>query len=213
MKANLTELVFILDQSGSMSGLEKDTIGGYNSLIEKQKKEAGEALVSTILFNQHVKAIHDRVNLNQIEKLTDKEYSPSGMTALLDALGSSIQHIQSVHKNLKEEELPSKTLFVITTDGLENSSKEYSYDKVKSLIEEAKKKGWEFLFLGANIDAAKEASRFGIPKEHAVNFKCDSKGVELNYLALDRAICRVRNSQSLDDSWRELIDEDYQDRK
>ena len=154
MKKNLTEMVFILDRSGSMSGLEKDTIGGYNSLLEKQKKEEGQAYVSTILFDHKQEVVHDRVLLSKVKPLTEKEYYVRGCTALLDALGSAINHIKNIHKYAREEDRPEKTIFVITTDGMENASQEYSYAKVKKMVEEQKRKnGWEFLFLGANIDA------------------------------------------------------------
>lgn len=212
MKQNLTELVFILDKSGSMSGLEDDTIGGYNSLIEKQKKEEGEAVVSTVLFSDKIDVIRNRVGLDAIDKLTDKEYFVSGCTALLDAIGSSIQHIKKVHMELKEDEVPGKTLFVITTDGMENASREYSYEKIKSLIEKQKESGWEFIFLGANIDAATEASRFGIDSDKAVNYNCDADGVNLNYEALDCAITSVRTTGSLKKSWRRKIDADFEKR-
>lgn len=212
MKQNLTELVFILDKSGSMSGLEADTIGGYNSLIEKQKKEDGEAVVSTVLFSDKIDVIHNRVDLATVEKLTDKEYFVSGCTALLDAIGSSIQHIKKVHKELKEEEVPGKTLFIITTDGMENASREYSYEKIKNLIEKQKESGWEFIFLGANIDAAAEASRFGIDSDNAVNYNCDAKGVNLNYEALDCAITSMRTTGSVKKSWRRKIDADFEER-
>ena len=163
MKKNLTELVFILDRSGSMAGLEKDTIGGFNAMIEKQRGEAGQAYISTILFDNCSEVIHDRVVLNAVPKLTEKEYYVRGCTALLDAVGGAIHHIGNVHKYAREEDRPEKTLFVITTDGMENASCRYTYDKVKAMITHQKEKyGWEFLFLGANIDAAREAARFGI---------------------------------------------------
>lgn len=212
MKQNLTELVFILDKSGSMSGLEADTIGGYNSLIEKQKKEDGEAVVSTVLFSDKIDVIHNRVKLGTIGKLTDKEYFVSGCTALLDAIGSSIQHIKKVHMDMKEDEVPSKTLFVITTDGMENASREYSYEKINNLIEKQKEDGWEFIFLGANIDAAAEASKFGIDSDKAVNYNCDAEGVNLNYEALDCAITSMRTTGSVKKSWRRKIDADFEKR-
>ena len=209
---NITELVFILDKSGSMCGLESDTIGGYNALIKKQKVEEGNALVSTILFSDDIKVIHDRVNLKEIKPLTDKEYYIEGCTALLDAMGKTINHIKYIHKNLKEE-APSKTLFVITTDGLENASREYTYQNVKTLIESQKECGWEFIFLGANIDAAKEASKFGIEREKAVQYNCDEEGIAVNYEALSDAVKCMRTTGSLDKKWRKAIDQDYQKRK
>lgn len=163
MKKNLTEIVFILDRSGSMAGLEDDTIGGFNAMIEKQKREPGEALVSTVLFDNDCEVIHDRIAVQKIVPLTRNEYYVRGCTALLDAVGGAIHHIGNVHKYAREEDRPEKTLFVITTDGMENASRKYSYDRLKAMIERQKGKyGWEFLFLGANIDAAKEAARFGI---------------------------------------------------
>ena len=213
MKDDLTELVFILDKSGSMSGLEKDTIGGFNSLIEKQKKEKGDAIVSTVLFNEHMDVIYDRVNINEVPKLTDKEYYVEGCTALLDALGNSINHIIHIHENLKEDECPSKTLFVITTDGMENSSHEYTYKKIKNLIDSSKEKnGFEFIFLGANIDSEEEASKLGIDKDQAVNYKCDKAGIDMNYIALHDAISGFRSERRLSKKWRESIDNDVKKR-
>ena len=166
MKQNLTEIVFILDRSGSMAGLEKDTIGGFNAMIEKQKKEPGEALISTVLFDNTTQVIHDQVPLERMEPLTEKEYFVRGCTALLDAVGGAIHHIGNVHKYAREADRPEKTLFVITTDGMENASRFYSYDRVRAMIQRQREKyGWEFLFLGANIDAAEEAGRFGIRPE------------------------------------------------
>ena len=177
MKKNLTEIVFILDRSGSMAGLEGDTIGGFNSMIAKQKGEPGEALVSTVLFDNKTEVIHDRVDIWKIEPLTDRDYYVRGCTALLDAVGGAIHHIGNVHKYAREEDRPEKTLFVITTDGMENASRKYSYEKLKAMIERQKEKyGWEFIFLGANIDAAKEAARFGISEDRAANYHADSAG-------------------------------------
>ena len=213
MQDNLTELVFILDKSGSMSGLEKDTIGGFNSLIEKQKKEKGEAIVSTVLFNEHMDVIYDRFNINDVPKLTDKEYFVEGCTALLDALGNSINHIIHIHENLKEDECPSKTLFIITTDGMENSSHEYTYKKIKNLIDSSKEKdGFEFIFLGANIDSEEEAAKLGIDKDQAVNYKCDEVGIGMNYSALHDAISCFRSERKLSKKWRETIDNDVKKR-
>ena len=215
MRKNLTEIVFILDRSGSMSGLEADTIGGYNSLLEKQKKEDGEAIVSTVLFDDTQEVLHDRVPLDQMRPITDKEYYVRGCTALLDAVGGAIHHIGNVHKYAREEDRPEKTLFIITTDGMENSSRRYTYDKVKKMVERQKAKyGWEFLFLGANIDAIEVAGRFGISADRAVNYECDSIGTEVNYRVLSKAVSRVRSagccpSAALSEDWKEEIEADY----
>ncbi len=214
MKKNLTEIVFILDRSGSMAGLEQDTIGGFNAMIEKQKKEAGEALVSTVLFDSNTQVIHDRVPLDRMEKLTEKEYYVRGCTALLDAVGGAIHHIGNVHKYAREEDRPEKTLFVITTDGMENASRLYSYEKVKAMIEHEKEKyGWEFLFLGANIDAAREAARFGIDADRAANYHADHKGTSVIYETVSEAVCQVRHAAPLSACWKKNIDEDYNKRK
>ena len=209
----MTELVFILDRSGSMSGLERDTVGGFNSMIEKQKKEAGEAVVSTVLFDNESVVIHDRLPLGKVPRMTEKEYFTRGCTALLDALGGAIQHIGNVHKYARKEDVPEKTMFIITTDGYENASKRYDYDKVRKMIERQKGKyGWEFLFLGANIDAATEARRFGIGEDRAVNYKCDEEGTALNYEVISEAVCSVRASRPLSADWKKRIDEDVQRR-
>ena len=217
MKKNLTELVFILDRSGSMSGLEADTIGGFNSLISKQKKEEGEALISTVLFDDQQEVLYDRVPLDQIGQMTDEQYYVRGCTALLDAIGGAIHHIGNVHKYAREEDRPEKTLFIITTDGMENSSRRYSYEKVKQMVERQKDKyNWEFLFLGANIDAIATAARFGIAKERAVNFENDSEGTQLNYEVLNMAVANYRACQAakpqMDDNWSVEIQEDYKRR-
>ena len=182
MRKNLTELVFILDRSGSMAGLEQDTIGGFNSMIAKQKREAGEAVISTVLFDNSSQVIHDRVDIQKIEPMTEKQYYVRGCTALLDAIGGAIHHIGNVHKYARDEDRPEHTLFIITTDGMENASHKYSSDRVKQMIERQKAKyGWEFLFLGANIDAVETAGNFGIDTDWAVNYHCDSEGTALNY--------------------------------
>ena len=219
MKKGLTEIVFILDRSGSMSGLEKDTIGGYNSLIKKQKKEEGEAYISTVLFDDRTEVLHDRVGLDKIKPMTEEEYYVRGCTALLDAVGGAIHHIGNVHKYAREEDRPEKTLFIITTDGQENSSRMYTYEKVKRMVERQKKKyGWEFLFLGANIDAVAEAGRFGIKPDRAVNYECDEIGTAVNYRALNKAVSRVRNcaanemDKALAADWKEEIEADYSKR-
>ena len=214
MKKNLTELVFILDRSGSMAGLEDDTIGGFNSMLEKQKAEPGEAYVSTVLFDNRSEVIHDRLPLERVPALTRKEYFVRGCTALLDAVGGAIHHIGNIHKYAREEDRPERTLFIITTDGMENASRRYDYRRVKEMIERQKEKyGWEFLFLGANIDAAKEAARFGISAERAANYHADHKGTGLVYEAVNAAVCAVRASKTLKNDWRASIDEDFEGRK
>ena len=209
----MTELVFIIDASGSMSGLESDTIGGFNSMIERQKKEAGEAVVSTVLFDNESVVIHDRLPLERVPRMTEREYVTRGCTALLDAVGGAIHHIGNVHKYARREDVPQKTMFIITTDGYENASRHYDYDKVRKMIERQKEKyGWEFLFLGANIDAAAEAKRFGISADRAVNYKCDEKGTALNYEVISEAVRSVRASRPLSANWKNRIDEDVQNR-
>lgn len=214
MRKNLTELVFILDRSGSMAGLEKDTIGGFNAMIERQKKTEGEAVISTVLFDNTSEVIHDRVDLQKIETMTEKQYYVRGCTALLDAIGGAIHHIGNVHKYARDEDRPEHTMFIITTDGMENASRRYSSDQVKQMIERQKSKyGWEFLFLGANIDAIETAGTFGIGADRAVNYNSDSEGTALNYEVLSEAICSVRCSKPLDAKWKARIDEDYQNRR
>ena len=214
MRKNLTELVFILDRSGSMAGLEQDTIGGFNAMIEKQRKEPGQALISTVLFDNETQVIHDRLPLDRVPALTEKEYYVRGCTALLDAVGGAIHHIGNVHKYAREEDVPERTLFVITTDGLENTSRRYTYEKVKAMIEGQKARyGWEFLFLGANLDAAREAARFGISADRAANYHADSAGTEVIYEAVSEAVCQVRSCAPLAADWKERIDEDFRGRK
>ena len=214
MKKDLTELVFILDRSGSMAGLEADTIGGFNAMIEKQRKEPGEAVISTVLFDNETEVIHDRIPLDRVPRLTEKEYYVRGCTALLDAVGGAIHHIGNVHKYAREEDRPEKTLFVITTDGLENASRRYTYDKVKTMIERQwEKYGWEFLFLGANIDAAREAARFGIRADCAADYHADSMGTEAVYESVCEAVCQVRRSAPLAADWKRKIDADFKGRK
>lgn len=213
MKKNLTEIVFILDRSGSMHGLEADTIGGFNSMIEKQKKETGEALVSTILFDNAAEVIHDRVSLKDIRELTSRDYCVKGCTALLDAVGGAIHHIGNIHKYARPEDVPEHTLFIITTDGMENASRRYSSMEVKKMITRQKEKyGWEFLFLGANIDAVETAAGFGIGADRAVNYRADSQGTQLNYEVLGDAVSAVRQSALLTAGWKKRIDEDYENR-
>ncbi len=213
MKKNLTEIVFILDRSGSMSGLEADTIGGFNSMMEKQRKQEGEALVSAVLFDNDSEVLYDRVDIREIPKMTEKDYYVRGCTALLDAIGGAIHHIKSVHKYIREEDVPEHTMFIITTDGIENASREYSSDKVKKMIEQQKEAGWEFLFLGANIDAVETAKHFGIDRDHAVKFKNDARGIAVNYEAVSDAVCCMRAGASLSKSWKESIEADYADRE
>ena len=197
MRKDLTEVVFILDRSGSMSGLEADTIGGFNSMIEKQKKEEGEAFISTVLFDDRTEVLYDRVPIAKVEPMNDSQYFVRGCTALLDALGGAIHHINNVHKYAREEDRPEKTLFIITTDGMENASRRYSYDKVKKMVEKAKKKyGWEFIFLGANIDAISVAGRFGISPDRAINYESDSAGTRLNYEAMGMTVSAFRKATS-----------------
>lgn len=213
MKKNLTELVFILDRSGSMAGLEDDTIGGFNAMLEKQKGEPGEAIVSTVLFDNHSQVIHDRLPLDRVNALTRKEYYVRGCTALLDAVGGAVHHIGNVHKYAREEDRPERTLFVITTDGMENASRQYDYRRVKAMIQRQKERyGWEFLFLGANIDAVREADRFGITAERAANYHADHQGTEVIYGAVSEAVCSFRASRPLAADWKESIDEDYSTR-
>ena len=209
----MTELVFILDRSGSMSGLEKDTIGGFNSMIAKQKLEEGETLVSTVLFDNESVVIHDRLPLTKVPPITENEYFTRGCTALLDAVGGAIHHIGNIHKYARREDVPEKTLFIITTDGYENASHRYDYETVRHMIERQKTKyGWEFLFLGANIDAAKEASRFGIDADRAVNYKCDEAGTALNYEVISETVCSVRAAKPINADWKHRIDADVQKR-
>ena len=214
MKKNLTELVFILDRSGSMSGLEADTIGGFNAMIEKQKKEDGEAVVTTILFDSTIETIHDRADLASIAPLTDKEYFVRGMTALLDAVGYAISHISHVHQVIGEDNVPEHTVVVITTDGHENASREYQLSAIRRMIEEKKEKdGWEFMFLGANIDAVGTAGKLGIGADRAVNYHSDSIGTRLNYEVMSETIGSMRRSETVGAEWKKRIDEDFKNRK
>ena len=213
MKKNLTELVFILDRSGSMMGLENDTIGGFNAMIEKQKAQPGEVLVSTVLFDNQREVIHDRVDIQHIQPMTREQYYVRGSTALLDAVGHAIHHIGNVHKYARREDVPENTLFVITTDGMENASSTYSYEKLKAMIQRQKEKyGWEFLFLGANIDAAKEAARFGIQADRAANYHADSRGTAVIYEAVGEAVCNVRACRPMSAEWKQKVDRDFQTR-
>lgn len=214
----MTELVFILDRSGSMSGLEADTIGGFNSMIKKQQKETeGKAFVSTILFNHEQKVLHDRIPLDEVKPLTDDDYEAEGMTALLDAVGDAIKHIKNIHKYARAEDRPEKTLIVITTDGMENSSERFSYKEIKKLIEQQKELGWEFIFLGANIDAAEIADSIGIDRRRAVNYHADSRGTHKLFDAVGHFACAFAAPDTCsladDNSWREALDEDFNKRK
>lgn len=213
MQKDLTEIVFILDRSGSMSGLESDTIGGFNAMIEKQKKAAGKALISTVLFDHVSTVLHDRVPLERVEPMTDRDYTVRGSTALLDAIGGAIRHIANVHKYAREEDRPMHTLFVITTDGMENASRNYNIETVRRMIRRQKEQGWEFLFLGANIDAVKTAGSFGIGADRAVNYHADQAGTQLNYEVLSEAICSVRASAPLSADWKGRIEKDFKSRK
>ena len=197
MKKGLTEVVFILDRSGSMCGLEQDTIGGFNALLEKQKKEEGEAYVSVVLFDDRTEVLYDRVDIQKVEPMTDSQYYVRGSTALLDALGGSIHHIGNVHRYAREEDVPEKTLFIVTTDGMENASRIYTYEKVRKMVEREKETDhWEFLFLGANMDAVRTAARFGIRPNRAVTYENDREGTRLNYEMMSNAVSRARASIS-----------------
>lgn len=210
---NVTELVFILDRSGSMSGLERDTIGGFNAMIQKQKKVAGEAYVSTVLFDNVSYVLHDRIKLKDVPKMTDRDYTVRGCTALLDAIGGAIHHIGNIHKYARPEDVPAHTMFIITTDGMENASHRYSLPEVKQMIERQKEKyGWEFLFIGANIDAVKTAQSFGIAPNRAVNYNADNEGTRILYDTITAPICAVRSSRPIDDDWSEKIAKDHQKR-
>ena len=214
MNKELTEIVFILDRSGSMSGLESDTIGGYNALLEKQKEAPGDAIISTILFDDRREVLHNRLDIKKVKPLTQEQYFVRGCTALLDAVGGAIDHIESLHKEIKEANRPEKTIFVITTDGMENASCEYGYNRVKWMIERQKEReGWEFIFLGANIDAIGVAESFGISADHAANYHADSEGTKLNYKVVSEAICNFRSNKEFDSNWKNLIDQDYEERK
>lgn len=214
IKNNVTELVFILDRSGSMQGLEKDTIGGFNAMIEKQRKQDGECYVSTVLFDDVSEVLHDRVKLSEIKAMTEEDYFVRGCTALIDAIGGAIKHIANIHKYARPEDVPEHTLFVITTDGMENASHRFSSNEVKKMIEHEKEKyGWEFLFIGANIDAIETAAHFGIDRERAVNYHADQEGTKVLYETVSQAVYNVRMSRPLADDWSRKIKEDYEERK
>lgn len=213
MENKITELVFLLDRSGSMAGLESDTIGGFNALIDKQRKQDGECFVSTVLFDNVSRVLHDRVKLSEIPKMTDADYTVGGCTALIDAIGCAIHHIANIHKYARPEDVPEHTLFVITTDGLENASHIYSSDKVKKMVEHQKEKyGWEFLFIGANIDSVETAKHFGIGADRAVNYHADRKGTAVVFDTVAETVCTVRANMPLAASWSESINKDYTSR-
>lgn len=200
MKKGLTEIVIILDRSGSMSGLEEDTIGGFNSMIERQKKEEGEALVSVVLFDDRSEVIYDRVEIGKVEPMTDRQYYVRGCTALLDAMGDAIKHIGNVHKYARDEDVPEKTIFFITTDGMENASRRYTYERIKKLTEHQQERyGWEFIFMGANIDAVHEAGRIGIRPTRAVRYEQDREGTALNFAVMADIACCARRSEDAEE--------------
>jgi Mg-chelatase subunit ChlD len=210
MKRNLTELVFILDKSGSMAGLEADTIGGFNAMLKKQQKAEGEAVVTTVLFNHDYELLHDRMNVRDISPITKEDYEVGGTTALLDAIGFTIQKMVNVQRKTSEDERAEKVLFVITTDGMENASREFTADKIKKLVRHQKEKeGCEFIFLGANIDAIATAARFGIEEDFAVDYHADHIGTQLNYEAVNEAVNNLRSGKKIDRSWKKGIERDY----
>ena len=213
MNNNLTELVFILDRSGSMAGLESDTIGGFNAMVEKQKREAGDALLSTVLFSNASTVLYDRVDIRKVEPMTEQQYFVGGCTALLDAIGDAVHHIGNVHKYAREEDRPAKTVFVITTDGMENASRRYTYEEVRRMVERQRDRyGWEFLFLGANMDAISAARRFGIREDRAVRYECDAKGTALNFEVVSDTIGCIREGARPSANWKKRIEEDYEAR-
>lgn len=210
MKTNLTELVFILDKSGSMAGLESDTIGGFNAMLKKQQEEPGEAVITTVLFDDKYELLHDRINIQGLRPITEKEYFVGGCTALLDAIGKTIHKIENAQRYTAEEQRADKVMFVITTDGMENASKEYNYEKIKEMIEKQKVNyGWEFIFLGANIDAVATARQFGISADRAANYNADKEGTRLNYEAINLAVSDIRANRAISESWKEVIDKDF----
>lgn len=213
MKKGLTELVFILDKSGSMSGLERDTIGGYNAMLEKQKTVAGECLITTVLFDNGYELLHDRIDIRAVSPITEKEYCVGGSTALIDAIGRTISKIGNAQKHTADEYRAEKVMFVIITDGEENASREYSSDKVKSQIQRQKEKyAWEFIFLGANIDAVETAQRFGIAPDRAQNYHADSEGTALNFRVMSEAVASFRSCEAMPEGWNDEIQKDYKRR-
>jgi uncharacterized protein YegL len=210
MKTNLSELVFILDKSGSMSGLESDTIGGYNAMLKKQQEQPGVAIVTTVLFDDEYELLHDRINIKGIRPITEKEYFVGGCTALLDAIGKTIHKIGNAQRHTSEDQRADQVMFVITTDGMENASKEYSYKKIKAMVERQKEKyGWEFIFLGANIDAIATAASFGISADRAANYNADGEGTQLNYQAVSDVVSEIRANRPIKEDWKAGIDEDF----
>ena len=213
MKKNLTELVFILDKSGSMAGLERDTIGGFNAMLEKQKAVSGECRITTVLFDHRYELLHDRIDIRAVRPITAKEYHVGGSTALLDAVGGAIRHIGNIHKYARPEDVPARTLFFITTDGMENASRRYSCDDVRRMIRRQKERyGWEFVFLGANIDAVETAARFGIGADRAATYCGDSAGTRLNYDVFSDLACRIRAGAPIDPDWKAPIEADARTR-
>ena len=212
-KNNITELVFILDRSGSMGGLESDTIGGFNAMLRKQRREQGTAYVSTVLFDNRSEVIHDRIDLAKIPDMTDKDYTVGGCTALLDAIGDAVRHIANIHKYARPEDVPEHTMFVITTDGMENASHKYSYDEIKRLIGAKKEEGWEFLFVGANIDAVSVAERVGISAERTANYCADAVGTATVWENLSAPISAMRSCAKITRDWAENIEADKKSRK
>ena len=210
---NVTELVFILDRSGSMGGLESDTIGGFNAMIAKQKKQEGTAYVTTVLFDNECKTLHDRIELQSVPQMTENDYTVGGCTALIDAIGGTVKHIEHIHKYVHPEDVPAHTVFVITTDGYENASRTYSSDEVKRMISRKKEDGWEFLFIGANIDAVETAARIGISRERAVNYHADSKGTQTVFACLGAPLSAMRANREIDSDWKEALEEDFESRK
>ncbi len=210
---NTTELVFILDRSGSMSGLESDTIGGFNAMIDKQKKEEGKCWVTTVLFDNESVTLHDRLDLQSVPKMTDKDYAVRGCTALLDSIGGAIEHIETIHKYARPEDVPAHTMFIITTDGMENASRKFSSAQVKKMIEAKKELGWEFLFIGANIDAVETAANIGISRERAVNYHADSIGTQKLYANIAAPISAMREGRSVNADWKNDLEQDYENRK
>lgn len=210
MKTNITELVFILDKSGSMSGLESDTIGGYNAMLKKQQEEQGEAVVTTVLFDDDYELLHDRINIKGISPITEKDYFVGGCTALLDAIGKTIYKIANAEKHTSDDQRADKVMFVITTDGMENASREYNYNQIKKMVEQQKEEfGWEFIFLGANIDAVSTAARFGIGADRAANYNADEEGTRLNYKVVSDAVSEFRANYAIDEKWKERVEEDF----
>jgi uncharacterized protein YegL len=216
MKSSLTELVFILDRSGSMGGLESDTIGGFNSMLSKQQAESGECRITTVLFDNEYEILHDRIDIKAVSNITGNDYYVRGQTALLDAVGKTINKIGAVQRNTSENYRADKVLFVITTDGMENASREFNYEKIKSMIEHQKDKySWEFIFLGANIDAVSVANNFGIASNRSQSFHNDSDGIAMNYQVLNETVACFRAApvgQTFDDDWNENIKKDYKKR-